>query len=236
MKSVHKGINNLNELKKIDIKKFKKKSIDVCPECKKVVRMRDDNYHAETLCEKCGAVINEKIPIDEIEDICVSDRELEIELNTYRQTSLEKNRVGSLTRYPQLMMKYDRSTEGSQKKWRTKMYKDYVGVVSTQFQMTRTQQIRVKEVIDCCDDLQDLHRQANYESIITALCILSMKRDKRRISFDNKHITKSQFEFLDEIGLTEKKYITIMENCNFPMLKSRRFKNVKKPFKFKKKR
>lgn len=227
--------------KEIDLKKFQTSRIDACPVCEssKIVRMKKDHYHGEILCEQCGAVIEEQITIDEIPEICVSDRELEIELNTYRlksKNSLEKTRIGGLTKYPGLMVKYDRSSEGNKKKWRAKMYKDFVGVVNTHFHMTKTQQIRVKEAIDYHEDIKELHRQANYESIITALCILSMKRDKRRVSFDNKGMNKAQLEFINEIGLTEKKYIKIMENCNFPMIKTHHLNKRIKPFKFKNKR
>lgn len=238
LKMANKGKIHSEVLKEIDLKKFQKSKIDICPKCGKIVRMRKDPYHGEILCEKCGAVIKEQITINEIPEICVSDRELEIELNTYRLKSgdlSEKTRVGGLTRYPQLMMKYDRSTEGNKKKWRSKMYKDYVGIVNTHFMMTKTQQNRVKEIIDFNGDIQELHRQASYEQIITALCILSMKKDNRKIYFDKKYLTKAQKEFIDEIGLTEKKYIRIMEKCNFPLLKTRelnkhgvRFKRNKK--------
>lgn len=214
----------MESLKEFNLKKFCKTGIEICPECEKIVRMKKDHYHAEIVCEQCGAIIREKITLNELPEICVSDRELEIELNTYRQKSsksLERNRIGGLIRYPALMMKYDRSTEGNKKKWRNKMYKDYVGIIHTHFMMTKTQQTRVKEMIDFNGDIQELHRQASYEQIITALCILSMKKDNRKIYFDAKYLTKAQKGFIDEIGLTEKKYIRIMEKCNFPLLKTR---------------
>lgn len=223
-------------LKEFNNKKFRTKKIDVCPnpDCKKIVRMKDDHYHAETVCEQCGAVIKEQITLDEIPEICVSERELEIELNTYRQKSsksLDKTRIGGLLKYPSLIERYDRSNEGDMKKWRTKMYKDFVGVVNTQFQMTKTQQIRVYEIIDYIKDVKELHRQCSYEAIITALCILSMKKDKRRLSFDNKGMNTTQLDFINEIGLTYKKYIRIMEKCNFPLLSPTQLKRGALAFK-----
>jgi len=110
-------------LKEIDLQKFRKR-IDTCPECKRIVRIRTDHYHAEQLCEKCGAVIREQLTLPELPEICVTDRELEIELNTYRSKKtrpLDKTRIGGLTRYKSLIQKYDRSTEGNKKKWRNKM-------------------------------------------------------------------------------------------------------------------
>ena len=211
-------------LKEINLKKFRKKKIDVCPECGKIVRMKDDHYHAETICEQCGCVVAENITFDEIPEICVTDREMEIELNNYRRKKSDpdyKNRIGGLTRYPQLMMKYDRKTEGNMKKWRNKAYKDYVGVVNTNFGMTKTQQRRVLEIIDDTDDIKSLHGQASYEAIITALCFISMKKDHRRIEFNNKCLNKSQLDFIDEIKLDWKKYVRIMENMSIPSLSKR---------------
>lgn len=221
-------------LKEINLKKFQKKVIDVCPECKKIVRMKLDHYHGEILCEQCGAVIKDNITLEEIPEICVTDRELEIELNTYRQkssNSIKKERISSLKKYKPLMQKYDRSSEGNKRKWRNKTYKDYVGIVSTHFMMTKTQKQRVYEMIDFNGDIKDLHRQASYEQIVTALCILSMKKDKRRLSFDNKGMNKNQLSFMEEIGLTWKKYIRIMEKCNFPLLKTDKLKKRKVSFK-----
>lgn len=203
----------------IDLNKLKLQSIGVCPGCGRIVRMRKDHHHAEIICEKCGCVIESFQISDEMPEICVSERELEIELNTYRlsPTSNEKTRVGNLTRYGYLIKRYDRSTEGNMKKWRDQRYKDYIGIVNTHFNMTKTQKGRVESVINQYEDLGDLHGNAGYECIVTALCILSMKKDKRRISFDNKGMNKTQRNFIKEVGLTERKYITIIENCNVPM-------------------
>jgi len=212
--------------KEIDLKKFRKK-IGTCPNCHKVVRTRTDHYHAEVLCEQCGAVIREQLTLEELPEICVTDRELEIEINTYRRRKTnptDKVRIGGLTRYPELMMKYDRSTDGDKRKWRRKTYKDYVGVVSTHFMMTRVQKNRVYELIDYNGDIQNLHRQASYEQIITSLCILSMKKDKRIIYFDDKYLTRPQREFIEEIGLTYEKYSRIMEKLSFPVLSTNKLK------------
>lgn len=224
-------------LKEIDLQKFRKK-IDTCPDCKRIVRIRTDHYHAEQLCEKCGAIIREQMTLPELPEICVTDRELEIELNTYRSKKtrpLDKTRVGGLTRYKSLIQKYDRSTEGNKKKWRNKTYKEYVGIVNTHFEMTKTQMIRVYEIIDYNGDIKELHRQATFEQIITALCILSMKKDKRRLSFDNKGMTKTQLSFITEIGLNIDKYIRIMEKCNFPLLTTHHLKEKGTTFKSNKK-
>ncbi|WJI09169.1 hypothetical protein FGU46_03215 [Methanobacterium sp. CWC-01] len=223
--------------KDVDLKKFRKK-ISTCPNCRRVVRTRTDHYHAEILCEECGAVIREQLTLDELPEICVTDRELEIEVNTYRRrrsNPTDKVRTGGLTRYPELMMKYDRSTDGDKRKWRRKTYRDFVGVVSTHFMMTRIQKSRVHEVIDYLDDIQELHRQASYQQIVTSLCILSMKRDKRIIYFDVKYLTKSQKNFIDDIGLTHDKYIRIMEKLSFPVLSTQKYKKPPLSLKHKKK-
>jgi len=224
-------------LKEIDLDKFRTSKIDVCPNCEgtKIVRMKTDHYHGEILCQECGAVIKESIPLNEIPEICVSEREMEIELNTYRGKKSDPDyhqRVGKLSQYPELMAKYDRESEDSKLIWDRRAYKRYVGVVNTNFQMTKTQQRRVLEFIDDHNnDLKALHRQCSYEAIITALCILSMRKDKRRISFDNKGMNKSQFEFVEETGLTEKKYIRIVENCTFPALKRPNLNTLGRAFK-----
>jgi hypothetical protein len=210
-------------------KEMKKTAVDQCPECKCIVRIKQDPHHAEQLCDHCGCVIREKIPYMELSEIHVTDRELEIELNTWNtDREGKKTRRSKLIRFNSLMERYDRKTEGNNKKWRNGKYKDYVGIVSTHFMMTKLQKTRVFEMIDDRRDIKDLHRKASYEQIVTSLCIISMKKDKRRIGFNDKSLTAGQKAFIGEIGLTEGLYLRVMEKIAFPAIgnpqKKKRYK------------
>ena len=205
-------IKEVEELKDWNIKKFKK-TIDICPNCKSITRIRNDPYHAEQICEHCGAVIKERMTPIEMPSIQVTDEELLIELNryTFEKTGgwikTKRKKVSKFQKIPGITDYYNLHKEEIRQRKRLKEYKEDMEIVNTEFMMTPYQKERTMYIITELDKIKFLCTRCTTLQIISSICVYVMRRDKRRIDINRN-------KFLKEIGLSEHKHIIIMENLN----------------------
>lgn len=205
-------IKEVEELKHWNIKKFKK-SVDYCNNCKSITRIRNDNYHAEQICEHCGAVLKERMNPIGMPEIQVTDEELLIELNryTFEKTGgwikTKRKKVSKFQKIPGVTDYYNLHKEEIRQRKRLKEYKEDMEIVNTEFMMTPYQKERTMYIITELNLLKPLCSRCTTLQIISSICVYVMRRDKRRIDINRN-------KFLKEIGLSEHKHIIIMENLN----------------------
>jgi transcription initiation factor TFIIIB Brf1 subunit/transcription initiation factor TFIIB len=205
-------IKEVEELKHWNIKKFKK-SVDYCQNCKSITRIRNDNYHAEQICEHCGAVLKERMNPIGMPEIQVTDEELLIELNRYTFEKADgwiktkRKKVSKFQKIPGITDYYNLHKEEIRQRKRLKEYKEDMEIVNTEFMMTPYQKQRTMYIITELDKIKFLCTRCTTLQIISSICVYVMRRDKRRIDINRN-------KFLKEIGLSEHKHIIIMENLN----------------------
>lgn len=184
-----------------------KSYIEICGNCNSITTERNDEHRAEYFCEHCGYVLNKfYIPEYTIEDIHVENQRLKFELKGGRFRKVEHEKIDRIKRLEQ---NYDNTTNGNMKSYRKKQYEAYVGVLNTHFMMTDTQKKKIYRLIDLIDDFTVLCRGCDYRAIIASLAVKIQREDGRIISFNKPRETRLFFE---EIGLTEKLYLKIIEN------------------------
>lgn len=193
------------------------RNINICGNCHGIVRERTDYKHGIVFCENCGHVKN-TIPLEnqEIspENIHVDEEEIAIMVNTFQRVKtrttdgqIKYNRAPSkFRRITWLKERYDRSTEGNMGLWRLQtQYENYIGVVNTHFMMTEFQKKESLNLILQVGNLKNLCKNCRYEQIVAAICVYTMKKDKRDIRIQRN-------KFLKEIQLSRNKYAVIIEN------------------------
>lgn len=207
--SKKKGSGPILDVDDWNLKKFKK-TIDICPNCKCLTRIRNDPYHAEQICEHCGAVLTERMMPLEMPEIQITDEELMIELNRY---TFEKDagwikstrkKAGKLQHIPGIIDYYNQHKEELRQRKRLKEYKETMEIVNTEFMMTPYQKERVMFIVKELGKVKTLCGNCSVLAIISSISIYVMRRDKRRININNNN-------FLKEIGLSEHKHTLIME-------------------------
>lgn len=199
----------VEELKDWNLKKFKK-NVDVCPNCKAITRIRNDPYHAEIICEHCGAIIKDKLTPIEMPDIQVTDEELLIELNRYTFEKSDgwiktyRKKKSKFKKMPGIEDYCNQHKDEIYHYKRLKEYKETMEIINSNFMMTPYQKERIMFILGQIKKVKNLCSKCSTLEIISSISVYVMRRDKRRIDLNRN-------PFLKEVGLTEHKHMLIME-------------------------
>lgn len=216
---------------KEDLGKFQSE-IQLCPDCITIIRARKDVPHGVVICEGCGFILGEvlvdyppesnkpiysfkecedmsEVTINSVPNCSVSDRELLAECNTtsYPEGKDKPQKNKQFKGIAKLLKQYDKQVTNADEKraYRLNKYTEYVGVVNTNFMMSKYQKSRAKHIIYKVGNFKKVCKNCKYEVMVTAICIYIMRRDGRKIKIPTNRFCRS-------IGLTQNKYTLIIEN------------------------
>jgi len=193
------GIHSLPQNKK-EVQRYPRYT-ELCPNCFKVIFERKDFIHGHYFCENCGYVTKDILIVDSNGTVA-----------EFKLSTLTKKRIPDHFSYPhksiqQLRKKYEKESNSVEEYRVHSTYKHYLDIVASSFQMTSGQRSRVFYGIKKAGGVNYFCKNCKFEIIIISLCIMVMRNKGRRIKLEDYKIVK-------EVGLTETKYIKVIENAS----------------------
>lgn len=174
---------------------------ELCPNCFKIIFERKDFIHGHYFCENCGYVTKDILVVDSNGTVA-----------EFKVSTLTKKRIPDHFSYPhksihQLRKKYEKESNSVEEYRMHTMYKHYLDIVASSFQMTPGQRSRVFHGIKKAKGVKYFCKNCKYEEIILSLCIMVMRNHGRRIKFYD-------YKLIKEVGLTETRYIKVIEKAS----------------------
>jgi DNA-directed RNA polymerase subunit M/transcription elongation factor TFIIS len=192
---IHHNASNLKEVKEYP------RRTELCPNCFRVIFERKDFIHGHYFCERCGYVTKDILVVDNNGHVA------EFEVSTLTKKRIPEHFVYPKKNINKLRNIYEKEGKSREEYRVFRDYKHFLDIIASNFQMTPEQRNRVFFGIKKAKGVNFFCKNCKYEEIILSLCIMVMRNDDRRIRFKD-------YSFIKEVGLSESKYIKVIEKAN----------------------
>lgn len=149
-----------------------------CPECGYPIKGYDAGK-GETVCPKCGAVLNYDIIPDENQELQSEDKDLPWNRGiTVDEQVLINNIKRNRQKKFQTKEEYTKARPKNKKDWRKSRHYMTVDSIASMLMMTKQQKQLCRDIIDEYS-LHELHTRANSEVVVAGICRYVLEKNGR---------------------------------------------------------